>query len=154
MMKSTSCIIVIVVVTTLLFGCCQAPLAQSRDARLTHSMKGWELYSWKSLGQWHFSLLIGTNRLKTFSEVSSPKIRVRGVRALKGRLNQLVKGEELTWSVGLVPRTVLPPEEIVDEVKSYCEKRGIILRLNRRGARPASNNGMHPTPPHDVSYAG
>jgi hypothetical protein len=108
-------------------------------------MKGYELYSWKSRGEWQFSLLIGTNRLKTFREVSSPKIRLRGVGALKGRLNQLVKGEELSWSAGLVPRTVLPPEEIIDEVKSYCEKRGIVLRVNRRGARPASNNGMQRT---------
>ena len=108
-------------------------------------MKGYELYSWKSRGEWHFSLLVGTNRLKTFSEISSPKISVRGVRALKGRLNQLAGGEELTWSAGLVPRTVLPPEEIVDEVKSYCERRGIVLRVNRRGARTTSNNGMQRT---------
>ena len=145
MMKSTSHIITIMVVASLLFGCCQASLAQSRDATLPHSMKGYELYSWKSRGEWYFSLPIGTNRLKTFSEVSSPKIRVRGVRALKGRLNRLAGGEEVTWSAGLVPRTVLPPEKIVDEVKSYCERRGIVLRVNRRGARTASNNGLHPT---------
>ena len=108
-------------------------------------MKGYELYSWKSRGEWYFSLLIGTNRLKTFSEVSSPKIRVRGVRALKARLNQLAASEELTWSAGLVSRTVLPPEQIVDEVKRYCERRGIVLRVNRRGARTASNNGMQRT---------
>src|SRR5207237_5443923 len=152
MMKATSRIITIMAVASLLLGCCQASLAQSRDATLPHSMKGYELYSWKSRGEWHFSLLIGTNRLKTFSEVSSPKVRVRGVRALKGRLNQLAGGEELTWSAGLVPRTVLPPEEIVDEVKSYCEKRGIVLRVNRRGARTASNNGMQRTRTQLVFY--
>src|SRR2546423_13466191 len=73
MMKFTSHIITIMVVASLLFGCCQASLAQSCDATLPHSMKGYELYSWKSRGEWHFSLLIGTNRLKTFSEVNSPK---------------------------------------------------------------------------------
>src|SRR5205085_2053684 len=140
MMKSTSHIITIMVVASLLFGCCQASLAQSRDATLPHSMKGYELYSWKSRGEWYFSLLIGTNRLKTFSEVSTPKIRVRGVRALKGRLNQLAGGEELTWSAGLVPRTVLPPEEIVDEVKSYCERRGIVLRVSRRRSAALSSS--------------
>src|SRR5256714_11941880 len=145
MMRRTSHIIIIMVVAYLLFGCCQASPAQSRDATLPHSMKGYELYSWKSRGEWYFSLLVGTNRLKTFSEISSPKIRVRGVRALKGRLNQLAGGEELTWATGLVPRTVLPPEEIVDEVKSYCARRGIVLRVNRRGARTASNNGMQRT---------
>jgi hypothetical protein len=145
LMKCTSHIITIMVVAFLLFGCCPASLAQSRDATLPHSMKGYELYSWKSRGEWYFSLLIGTNRLKTFSEVSSPKIRVRGVRALKARLNQLAASEELTWSAGLVSRTVLPPEQIVDEVKRYCERRGIVLRVNRRGARTASNNGMQRT---------
>ena len=73
----------IMVVASLLFGCCQASLAQSRDATLPHSMKGYELYSWKSRGEWLFSLLIGTNRLKTFREVSSRKIRVPGVRAAR-----------------------------------------------------------------------
>ena len=142
MMKATSHVITIVVVASHLLGCCQASHAQSRDVRLPHSMKGYELYSWKSRGEWHFSLLVGTNRLKTFSEIRSPKISVTGARALKGRLNQLAGGEELTWSAGSVPRTVLPPEEIIDEVKSYCEKRGILLRINRRRARTASNKGM------------
>ena len=144
-MKSTSHIIIIMVVAYLLFGCCQASPAQSRDATLPHSMKGYELYSWKSRGEWYFSLLIGTNRLKTFGEVSSPKTRVRGVKALKARLNQLAANEELTWSAGLVSRTVLPPEQIVDEVKRYCERRGIVLRVNRRGARTSSNNGVQRT---------
>lgn len=135
MIKSTSHILAIVVVASLLFGCGRASFAQTRDAKLPHSMKGYELYSWKSRGEWQFSLVIGTNRLKTFSEVSSSKIRVRGVRALERMLNQLAKGEDLTWSAGMVPRTVLPPGQIVDEVKSYCEKRGIVLRVNHRGAR-------------------
>ena len=141
MTKAKSHTLIITVVAALLFGCCQASLAQSRGATLPHSMKGYELYSWKSRGEWHFSLLIGTNRLKTFSEVSSRQPRARGVRALKRTLNQLVKGEELTWSAGLVPRTVLPPDGIVDEVKRYCQQRGIVFRVNRRGARPHRMRG-------------
>src|SRR5947207_9582546 len=145
MMKRISHIITTTVAASLFFGCYQASLAQSRDSTLPQSMKGYELYSWKSRGEWYFSLLIGTNRLKTFGEVSSPKTRVRGVKALKARLNQLAANEELTWSAGLVSRTVLPPEQIVDEVKRYCERRGIVLRVNRRGARTTSNNGMQRT---------
>src|SRR2546423_13671839 len=144
MMRRTSHIITIMVVAFLLFGCCQASLAQSRDATLPRSMKGYELYSWKSRGEWYFSLLIGTNRLKTFGEVSSPKTRVRGVRALKARLNQLAASEELAWSARLVSRTVLPPEQIVDEVKRYCERRGVVMRIKRRGGRISSNNGLQP----------
>jgi hypothetical protein len=145
MVKSTPHILVIVIVASLLFGCGRASFAQTRDAKLPHSMKGYELYSWKSRGEWHFSLLVGTNRLKTFSEVSSPKVRVTGVRALEAKLNRLARGEDLTWSAGLLPRTVLPPGKIIAEVKSYCEKRGIILRVNHRSVRTASNDGMQQT---------
>jgi hypothetical protein len=129
----------------LLHGCCQAHLAQSREVRLPHSMKGYELYSWKIRGDWYFSLLVGTNRLKTRNEITSPKVRLQGVEALRRKLKQLAKGEEVSWSAGLVPRTVLPPKRIIDEVKSYCEERGIIVRVNQRGAVNASNIGMQRT---------
>ena len=144
--KSTPHMLAIAIVASLLFGCGRASFAQTRDAKLPHSMKGYELYSWKSHGEWYFSLVVGTNRLKTFNEVSSPKIRVRGVRALMLRLNQLVSGEDLTWSAGLMPRTVLPPGKIVAEVKSYCEKRGIVLRVNHRGIDTASTCDMKSVP--------
>ena len=144
-MKTTSSIIAIVVAACLLSGGRQPSLAQSGDSKLPHSMKGYELYSWKSRGEWHFSLVVGTNRLKTFREVSSPKIRVRGIDALKRRLNRLVKGEEVSWSVRLVPRTVLPPGEIIDEVKNHCEGRGIILRVSQRRSGKASNKRLQRT---------
>jgi len=94
-------------------------------------MKGYELYSWKIRGDWYFALLVGTNRLKTRREVSSPKARVRGVEALKRKLDRLAEGEEVTWAGGLAPGAVLPPEKIVEEVKNYCGRRGIILRVSR-----------------------
>ena len=149
-MKPTSFVMPILALA-LLLGCFQAHLAQSREVRLPHSMKGYELYSWKFRGDWHFSLLVGTNRLKTRNEVTSPKVRLKGVEALKRKLKQLAKGEEVSWPAGRVAGTVLPPEEIIDEVKSYCEERGIIMRVNQRGAGNASNNGMQRTRTEQVS---
>ena len=141
-MKLTSFIVPIFVVVILL-GCCQASLAQSRDANPPHSMKGYELYSWKYRGEWYFSLLVGTNRLKSRKEVTSLKVRLKGVEALKLRLNRLSRGEEVSWSEGLIPRMVLPPDHIIEEIKTYCNQHGLILRVGRRGASPTSNNSFN-----------
>jgi len=37
----------------------------------SHSMKGWELYSWPIDLKWKYSILIGTNALKTLEQVVS-----------------------------------------------------------------------------------
>lgn len=134
-----------ILATALLLGCCQVSLAQSREPKLQHSMKGYELYSWKIRGEWYFALLVGTNRLKSRREVDSPKARVRGVEALKRKLSRLAEGEEVAWAGRLVPWAVLPPEKIVDEIKNYCDRRGITLRVSRRGVSDASNKRVHPT---------
>ncbi|HEY79044.1 MAG TPA: hypothetical protein G4O09_08030 [Dehalococcoidia bacterium] len=39
--------------------------------KLTHSMKGYELYSWEEDNQWHFTLITGTNRTKMMEEIIS-----------------------------------------------------------------------------------
>lgn len=64
---------------------------------LPHSMKGYELYSWEKDGQWHFTLITGTNRTKTIEEIASKenfiseigweKIHVVGADAIKGVLS-------------------------------------------------------------------
>jgi hypothetical protein len=118
---------------TLLLACCQAFLAQDRIAMLPHSMKGYELYSWTIRGEWYFALLVGTNRLKTRREVSSPKNRLRGIEALKNRLGRLPEGEDVTWAGRSAPWMVLPPEKIVDEIKNYCDRRSLTLRVTRPG---------------------
>jgi len=137
--------IVALVAVAVLVGCCHVGAARSTQAKLPHSMKGYELYSWQARGGWYFAVLIGTNRLKTRREVRAPGARVKGVEALKRKLDLLTEGEEVSWGAGLVPGTVLPPESIVQEIKGHCDRRGIILRVNRGEGGDASNNGMHPT---------
>jgi hypothetical protein len=104
--------------------------AQAQRANAPHSMKGYELYSWRSAGDWYFSLLIGTNRLKTRDEVTAQEIRLSGIEALKERLQKLPKGEDVIWSVGLVPGMSLPADEVIKEIRVYCDERGIKLQVN------------------------
>lgn len=95
-----------------------------------HSMKGYELYSWRTDGgNWSFSLLIGTNRLKTRAEIVAPNNRLSSVSALKEKLQQLPKGEDVIWSVELTPGRSFPDEEVVKEIKAYCDERGIKLKV-------------------------
>jgi hypothetical protein len=74
---------------------------------LPHSMKGYELYSWLEEGQWHFTLITGTNRIKTIEEITSKgdfisetgwvKIQVVGADAIKDVLSRLPEGESVFW---------------------------------------------------------
>jgi hypothetical protein len=106
-------------------------------------MKGYELYSWQLRGEWYFALLVGTNRLKIRSEINSPKARVRGIKALKKQLDRLAAGEEVFWSGGRVFGTVIPPERIVEEIKKYCNRYGIIVHVSWRAGSDAPNNSFN-----------
>ena len=52
----------------------QVAIESLTSSNLT-SMKGWELYSWQSSDGWYFALVEGTNRLKTFEEISAPDVQ-------------------------------------------------------------------------------
>lgn len=58
-----------------------------------HSFKGWELYVWEEDGDAFYSLMIGSNRLKSADEIA--KSAVRGFEAIKARLDGLNKGESV-----------------------------------------------------------
>jgi hypothetical protein len=91
-----------------------------------HSMKGYELYSWQSDGLWYFSLLTGTNRMKTIDEITDPTVRLDGAEALKTELKKLAAGEFVTWSmIQGYPNLSLPPEDIVNDIRAYSEQLGL-----------------------------
>ena len=104
------------------------------------AMKGYELYSWKVKGRWHYALLAGTNRAKSYDEIlSSASARV-GLAALQAELNKLARGEEVFWMSAAhanvaKPRTKsapileLPSRQRINHVKAYCDERGIKLVL-------------------------
>jgi len=104
-------------------------LSQVTTVTVTHSMKGYELYSWQEGEGWYFALVVGTNRIKTFDEIVAPEVRVRGIEALEVQLDQLASGERVFWSAQRVPNVVLPPDDVVEQVQAYCEQRGIELEI-------------------------
>ncbi|HZS41025.1 MAG TPA: hypothetical protein VFF06_29555 [Polyangia bacterium] len=113
----------IVLAIALLFGA--AASAQPRGA---HSMKGWELYSWRADGRWYFSLVEGTNREKSLEEITGAKID--GVAQLEQKLTLLQVGEEIAWGTGSHVRTkrgvfAAPPDPIRERILTRCAKLGL-----------------------------
>jgi hypothetical protein len=121
--------------------------ASSFSMPLPHSAKGYELYSWQAGGEWRFTLITGTNRLKGYEEVVSAenivtetnwvKLSVGGTENLKAVLNRLLRGEEVTWIGdgwreavgGLRGRIQLPGREVIKEIESHCGSLGIQLQV-------------------------
>ena len=94
-----------------------------------HSMKGYELYSWEADGAWQFALVVGTDRLKSYAEVSAPERRMDDLATLKQKLDGLHRGEQISWIVTRVPGVSLAPRDIVRDVRRYCNARGLILEV-------------------------
>jgi hypothetical protein len=120
-------------------------LSISAVTQLPNSMKGYELYSWSEDGQWHFTLITGTNRNKTVEEIVSNQefiseagwvnIHVVGVDALKMVLSKLPQKESVFWLGGMRseqsanggPEITIPAEPIVNIIKEYSAERGLEL---------------------------
>ena len=108
---------------------------------LPRSFKGYELYSWEEDGQWHFTLITGTDRTKTIEEITSKgdfisetgwvKIQVVGADAIKDVLSRLLEGESVFWCdelhIGQSTETdlQLPPEQIADAIEEYAKQCGL-----------------------------
>lgn len=107
------------------------PTDTADSTRLGDSMKGYELYSWQDGEVWYFSLVVGTNRLKTRNEISSPEARLEGLEALERELDRLPGGERVFWSAQRVQNTTLPPEKMIDAIRAYCRGRGILLEIEQ-----------------------
>jgi len=109
---------------------------QNMTINIEHSASGWELYSWKIEDHWKYSILIGTNRVKTYDEVTTSKIMVTGEEKLKEILKLFPEGEHFTWiGQGWLERCwqsdyknlVLPPEIILEDIKQFCNEMKLIL---------------------------
>ncbi|MFN8493784.1 MAG: hypothetical protein U0350_39645 [Caldilineaceae bacterium] len=95
----------------------------------TMALKGYELYSWQASGKWYFALVLGTNRLKTMAEITAPGVAVDSVDALRARLSQLGRGEEIIWGTWADKRLALPPQPLLDAVKKMCQDLGLQLTV-------------------------
>ena len=110
--------------------------------KLPRSMKGYELYSWEENGQWHYTIITGTNRVKTMEEITSEEdfiseigwvnIHVVGLDAVKDVLSRLPRGESV-FSCGELHigeqsgqiSLQLPSKQIVDAISVYAEQCGL-----------------------------
>ncbi len=102
------------------------------------SMKGWELYSWPNGKDWNYSILQGTNRLKTYDEVTKNKIVVTGIDSLKMLLAKIPENEFITWiGEGWLKSCwgnnygdlSLPGEKIINEIKAFCAQENLVLTV-------------------------
>src|SRR5688500_10090725 len=83
-----------------------APDMADKSTPLPDAFKGYELYSWEAGGQWKYTLITGTNRIKTYDEIVSKtnvvdgdwvKITVTGSESLKQLLLRLSAPEDIGW---------------------------------------------------------
>lgn len=105
------------------------------------AMKGYELYSWKVKGRWHYAVLTGTNRDKSYDEITAKASERIGIAALTGALKRLPRGETLVWRsaahAGVIkpqspgsPVLELPSRHRIERIRAICEKLGLRLTLS------------------------
>ena len=103
--------------------------------------QGYELYSWKIKGHWHYSLLPGTNRLKSYEEITAPGVVKRDADGLKAELRKLPRGERVFWmsdapagasksAAGQILNVKHPSRTRIKGIKAMCDKLGIKLKLS------------------------
>jgi hypothetical protein len=126
-----------------------SPLPGKVATPLPHSAKGYELYSWQVEDELYFTLITGTNRLKSYEEITSSedvvnddgwtKITVRSVDSIKATLDRLPAGEEVFWigekwlqQVGQtgMGNLALPAREIIDDLEAHCAQLGLKLHVD------------------------
>ena len=86
------------------------------------SFKGWELYAWPEGPDWKYSLLPGTNRLKSDDEIAASDARLENLDQVKQALAQLAPGEWVT----LLPRKAGDPRPSADDlaaIAAFCDQR-------------------------------
>ena len=135
----------------LLSGCAgEDPLPTvSLPESLPQSMKEYELYGWKSGSAWRFTLITGTNRLKTVAEITSfestieddwVKITVEGIPDLETVLGRLPSDTQVFWYGADHPGVdsamseidlQIPSERLVKEIRTHCAETGVQLEVIR-----------------------
>ena len=151
----------------------QSYVVEVAIAPLPRAFKGYELYSWREGDEWRFTLIEGTNRLKSCEEITGdadtgsamPKVTVTGVEALKATLERLPKGERVFWPdeawwrqthQGAKANLVQPEQAVVDDIIRHCEQLGIELQRPWPGWRGTAVDGKmrRSTAPRTAGGAG
>lgn len=109
---------------------------------IPESMKGYEMYSWQENKAWNFTLITGTNRLKTRGEIVAcgdkvengfVKITVRDVPQVKALLSRVPAEQYVTWSSNdrMVPGFSMPANKVVTDIQKHCESLNLHLQLDK-----------------------
>lgn len=116
-------------------------------SKLPRSFKGYELYSWTDKGEWHFTLITGTNRNKFLDEIINEpdyisetgwiNIHVTGDVQLKIALSKLPAGEEIFWLPELRAEGTdfnglvfgYPPETELNGISEFAQQQGLKLSV-------------------------
>jgi len=143
---------IFMVVASLIMSACNTSVSTPSEivtAPLPHSMKGYELYSWSENSQWSFTLVTGTNRVKSLEEIISSentvtsdgwvRVSVKDVDSIKNILKELPQHEEIFW-VGKewlkqaqiqAGQIALPPQAIIEDIQEYCKQLGLELHVSK-----------------------
>ena len=71
------------------------PARDSTSDRMLRSMKGFELYVWEKKGEIYYSLLRGTNRIKSYDEIHNAKVVVNDLKSIKQKIDSISSGESI-----------------------------------------------------------
>ena len=92
--------------------------------------KGVELYSWKTNeNQWVFTLLNGTNRIKSARVIKESKNQLKDTASLKQALRNLAKNEQIYW-IHKPEGFGLPPEALKKEILTAAKQAEVKLFIS------------------------
>ncbi len=110
---------------------------------LPTSMKGYELYSWSTNDNehWNYTLITGTNKLKTHDEIVSSdniedsgwvKITVQDTPALLKLLQRLPAKQSVLWQTSpmWIDGFSVPPSPIVTQIEQQSKALKLDLHVN------------------------
>lgn len=115
----------------------ELPVLPSSTRLAQTAFKGMELYSWHSgKGEWLFSVMYGTNRVKTVEEVQANAMDIEGV---KQSFCEMAVGEMVIWileamnhSSGDFVKLPIPPQGLVSKLEEQAAQCDIeLVILNR-----------------------
>ena len=141
----------LLILVSMIHAACEPTNQLDKGDELPSSMKGYELYSWldEEDESWQYTLITGTNRLKTVEEISSlqnelaesewVKITVTGTEQLEALLMRLPPGSNLSWDLGRLAQGQdleeqifeYPDAIVVESIRDLCRQQKINLHLSQ-----------------------
>lgn len=111
---------------------------------LAYSGTGYDMYSKKVDGEWHYWLFPEEDVVSAFYEefknednimIGAPKYAIKGTSNMKKRLEAMSAGDFIVWfDVDNKIKNIRypqPPAEVRNELKKLCDSKKVILRMGR-----------------------